>query len=57
MEDVYLGMSDVYEQMGDTKQSLYYLQQALEIDPDNKFLFQMFLMPFTNYRVKKISTK
>ncbi len=38
IEDVYLGISDVYDQMGDTKKSLYYLQQALEIDPENEFL-------------------
>lgn len=38
LEDVYLGLSDVYEQKGEGRKSLYYLQQALELDPDNEFL-------------------
>jgi len=38
LEDIYLGLADVYEQKGDEKKTLKCLQKALELDPDNEYL-------------------
>ena len=38
VEDVFIGLSDVYEQMGELKKALYYMKKALDLDPENEFL-------------------
>lgn len=38
MEDIYLGLAEVYEQKGEAKKTLRCLQHALELDPENEYL-------------------
>ena len=38
MEDIYLGLAEVYEQKGEAKKTLKCLQQALELDPENGYI-------------------
>ncbi|MDD3280763.1 MAG: tetratricopeptide repeat protein [Bacteroidales bacterium] len=48
LEDVYLGLSDVYEQMEEGKKSLHYLKKALELDPENEYLISSVSDAFYN---------
>jgi len=48
LEDVYLGLSEVYEQTGEDEKSLHYLKKALELDPENEYLISNVSEAFYN---------